>query len=624
MTYSFDIFDTCLVRSCDNPNFVFEILARKVLPNQEETQWFDFALERKRGETKARTVALYKGIEEVTLEDIYRCCDFSGLPDVPPMECLIAEELDVERTVLSPVLEMRTKVNKLRQDGNKIVYISDMYLPHEFIQEIMTQYGFLTSADALYVSSRCNKTKNSGNLFKWVHDDLNLDYTKWIHIGDNKYSDFDIPRKLGISSKLISHDYSYYEHRLKMKSYSSRIQVAEIMAAISKAVRLNNKDDIHVKFAADLIAPVFVPFVFSILQDAQRRGIRDLYFLARDAYIFYVIAKKLEDLFPTVTTHYLYVSRNSLYLPGLDDISIESLMPLFTSIDWQGVDDVLSRLHLSSMKGEFSSLKWENIYGAEKILPRLLENKIFSDALEQKRKEQRKLAVEYFSSEGLGVRATAVVDLTGTRRCHRAINKILRSAGLEEAFGYYFEVIDKRSVGGGYKALNFFERYGYTDRRYAIAPHDLFEQYFCITPHKRTYEYVRISGGARPVYEEDCQNECYKKRVSQINIQVCEMFAEHYKKVLPMVDHEYASELAAAVTTEFFQYPKKEYLEAIKDCEMSDSSVRHYTLLSGKSILSILRNRAKSPWLYGNIIYSSHFPELWRMILKWKINRCIK
>lgn len=497
MTYSFDIFDTCLVRSCGNPNFVFEILARKVLPNQEETQWFDFALERKRGETKARAIALSKGHEEVTLEEIYGCCDFSGFSDVPPVEHLLVEELNVERSVLSPVFELRTKINKLRQDGNKIVYISDMYLPHEFVQELMKQYGFLTSNDALYVSSRCDKTKNSGSLFKLVHEELNLDYAKWIHVGDNKHSDFEVPRKQGIRSKLISHKCSYYEYRLKLKGYSSRIQVSEIMAAISKAVRLNNKDDIQVKFAADLIAPVFVPFVFSILQDAQRRGIRNLYFLARDAYVFYVIAKKLEDLFPTVTTHYLYVSRNSLYLPGLDEVSIESLMPLFTSIDWQGVDDVLSRLHLSSMKGEISSIKGENMYGAEKILPCLLENETFSATLEQKRKEQRKLAVEYFRREGLGVGKTAVVDLTGTRRCHFAINKILRSAGLDEAFGYYFEVIDKRSVGSGYKALNFFERYCYTDRRYAIAPHDLFEQYFCITPHKRTYEYMRISGGGK-------------------------------------------------------------------------------------------------------------------------------
>lgn len=619
MTYSFDIFDTCLVRSCGNPAFVFEMVARRGLTSSEETQWFDFALERKRGEAKARKLLEQKGGEEVTLEDIYSCCDFTDLDLVPSNDVLMREELNVEQMVLTPVVSMRNKINQLRKEGNQIVFISDMYLPYDFVKEIMVQHGFLTDSDYLFVSSRNNKTKHSGSLFEYVHDELKLDYKEWVHAGDNRWSDLEVPRRYGIKSTLVSHVFSYYESRLKSKGYSSRTQVSSLLASISKAVRLDDEEEVQVKFAADLIAPVFVPFVFSILQDAQRRGIGNLYFLARDAYIFYVIAKKLEDLFPAVTAHYLYVSRNSLYLPGLEDSSFESLKTLFTSIDWQGVDDVLSRLHLSSLKGKFSFIKGKKIYGAEKILPLLLENKIFSATLEQKRKEQRELAVEYFRNEGLGVEKTAVVDLTGTRRCHRAINRILRSAGLNDAYGYYFEVLDKRSIGGGYKALNFFERYGYADRRYAIGPHDLFEQYFCITPHKRTYEYMRNSGGgAIPVYEEDCQNSVYKKKVSQINIRVCGKFAEHYKMLLPMIDHEYASELAAAVTTEFLQYPKKEYLEAIKDCEMSDSSVQHYTMLSSKSVFSIIRNRAKSPWLYGNVIYSSHFPELWRMIFKWR------
>ena len=523
MTYSFDIFDTCLIRTCGKPNFVFEILARKAWVDSEETQWFDFALERKRGEAKARSFLARQGREEVTLSEIYSCCDFSRLEGIPSNEVLMKEELEVERLVLAPVVNMRNTINRLRNAGHQIVFISDMYLPYEFIKEVMVNNGFLQESDFLYVSCQHDKTKQSGSLFQLVHDELNLDYKQWVHVGDNKHSDVDVPRKYGIKSSLISHQFSYYENQLRTKGYSSRTQVAYMLASIAKAVRLGNEDDARVKFATDLIAPVFVPYVFSIMKDAERRGVGKLYFLARDAYIFYVIAKKLENLFPSIAVRYLYVSRNSLYLPGLDNISMESLKPLFTSIDWQGVDDVLSRLHLSAMKDDFSAIEQRKIYGADKILPLLLENERFAHALEQKRKEQRKLAVEYFRQEGLGVGKTAVVDLTGTRRCHNAINKILRSAGLDSTFGYYFEVLDKRGAGSGYKALNFFERYAYADRLYAIGPHDLFEQYYCITPHFRTYEYRLNSGGAvEPVYEEDNQNEVYKKRVSEINVKVCE------------------------------------------------------------------------------------------------------
>ena len=51
MIYSFDIFDTCLIRTCGLPYFAFEILARRVMPNADETQIFDFALVRKEGES---------------------------------------------------------------------------------------------------------------------------------------------------------------------------------------------------------------------------------------------------------------------------------------------------------------------------------------------------------------------------------------------------------------------------------------------------------------------------------------------------------------------------------------------------------------------------------------------
>ena len=41
MIYSFDIFDTCLIRTCGLPYFAFEILARRVMPNADETQRYN-------------------------------------------------------------------------------------------------------------------------------------------------------------------------------------------------------------------------------------------------------------------------------------------------------------------------------------------------------------------------------------------------------------------------------------------------------------------------------------------------------------------------------------------------------------------------------------------------------
>ena len=62
MMYSFDIFDTCFVRTCGSPDFVFDILAEKVLgKNSSLTERMDFAYTRREAERIARQNLINKG-----------------------------------------------------------------------------------------------------------------------------------------------------------------------------------------------------------------------------------------------------------------------------------------------------------------------------------------------------------------------------------------------------------------------------------------------------------------------------------------------------------------------------------------------------------------------------------
>ena len=66
--YSFDVFDTCLVRTCGFAHNVFDLLAIEVLGHDKPESWLaEFALIRTKGEEEARR----KKAEEITLEDIY-------------------------------------------------------------------------------------------------------------------------------------------------------------------------------------------------------------------------------------------------------------------------------------------------------------------------------------------------------------------------------------------------------------------------------------------------------------------------------------------------------------------------------------------------------------------------
>src|SRR5574344_2120722 len=93
---SFDIFDTCLVRSCGSPSFVFEILALRVVKSHQYADIADFVKIRKEGEYKARMLS---SKNEVSIYDIYDQCDFTSLTDIGLSE-LIDNELSIEESVL--------------------------------------------------------------------------------------------------------------------------------------------------------------------------------------------------------------------------------------------------------------------------------------------------------------------------------------------------------------------------------------------------------------------------------------------------------------------------------------------------------------------------------------------
>lgn len=613
-TYSFDIFDTCLVRTCGDARFVFDVLATQVLPDADTSLHMDFALERLKAERQARKKYLTSGKEDVTIEEIYSCFNCSDFLDEFTPDFLAEKEIEVESALLSPVRSIRDYITKLREEGYQILFISDMYLPHSMICKKLIETGFFKDGDKLYVSCEVGKSKATGNLFKHIGQELGLNNKYWTHCGDNRQSDYNIPKSLGIKAKLIEHSYSYFENKMRELDLTSREMPAHIMAGISRSVRLETKDTIHNKFASDFVAPIYVPFVYHILKDAEYRGIVDLYFLARDAYLFYEIAKIFQTKFPTVKLHYIYVSRSSLYLPGLKDISEDSILSLFSDIDWQSTESILTRLHMDEYE---PSVDLVGKYGAKEIVPKLLLDKRFSFVLERKRKEQHDLCLKYFSENGLGGgNSSAIVDLTGTRRCPKAINNILKSGGLQPVFGYYFEVLPQRSSGKDYYALNYAERYSLNPKTYCVAPHDVFEQYYSITNQKRTREYKQITNGVEPVFETDVVKDDYKEKILSSNLNVCRKFAEAYLYLLRNADSEKCSEMATAISTDFFLYPKKDYLQALEELVLSDSSVEQRKLLTKQSVLKTIKERATSPWFYGNLIYNSKIPYFWRWILK--------
>ena len=608
--YSYDIFDTCLIRSCGKPEFVFDLMAKVILGEESDVSLrMDFSMERIQGEINARKTLLNINKEDVTIDEIYDFCDFSQYTEYSKEQIKNIEK-DIERTVLFPVSTIKEEIDHHHQHGDDIVFISDMYLPYDFILQLLTEYGLYKDGDSFFLSSACNKTKRTGSLYSYIQQEKNVDYKDWVHKGDNIMSDIKIPSKLGIKTIYVNHQYTYYEKRMMDFEYSSSHFNSILMASIAKAIRNQYENNPKINIATEFIAPIYVPFVYTILDDAQKRGIKHLYFLARDSYLFYVIAKEMEHLFPSLDFHYIYVSRQSLYLPALSSITEPSLIEFFSKIPVQTVSDILEWLQIPDYLYSPNIGKEQNV---SKIIHLLIQDAEFVNRLKKKREEQASLCFKYFDEQGLTRNNCAIIDLRGHRKCHKSINDILRSNNAPEVFGYYLEVSEFRIRGKGYYSLFFRERFKHNILNCRLEPYDLFEQYFSMTTQNRTKSYILSDDRVSPCFEDNDVNDMYHKEISNINQAVCKLFT---KLFITHIDLKHASSLCnlgVAVYNEFSNAPSSEYLKAFEHVSFSDSKCFSTPILThDKKLLKTLGGRN---WTSANKIYNSLFPELCRFYL---------
>lgn len=334
---SFDIFDTCLIRKCGTPENFFDVFSLRAFDGEVE-EWArqEFVAARRLAQQSVQSPSM-------ALQDIWDAFAWKH-PQLKPKEELMVIEQQMEQEMLVPVLSMRDKVNACRAKGHRIIYVSDMYLPSEFLCRVMREHGFMQNGDSMYVSCECNAEKWNGELFKYIKDKENLSFRHWRHYGDNMQGDYRAPKKLGIRCELINHEYTPYQEQWKENDYSLGFKYPSVLAGLGRALRYSTELTTHTDFVLDIIAPFYCSFVYRILKDATRRQIKRLYFCARDAYMLYQVALQYHAIFPHVECRYLYVSRQSIF-HGDDDLKLQYFIQegIATKTDEVAIVDVRSQ-----------------------------------------------------------------------------------------------------------------------------------------------------------------------------------------------------------------------------------------------------------------------------------------
>lgn len=173
---SFDLFDTVLKRKSGQPQSIFRKQGTIFLVFRMSAEWL------------ARIVGKLLGKEEIGIDDIYK-----WLPHYDVGKELLHE---FEESICDRLLF--DLIQELKSQRKEILFVSDMYLPAEFIKSLLEK-NLITPPYRLYVSSEVGTTKSLG-LFQYILSETGYSPSQILHIGDNYQSDFLAPRRYGISS----------------------------------------------------------------------------------------------------------------------------------------------------------------------------------------------------------------------------------------------------------------------------------------------------------------------------------------------------------------------------------------------------------------------------------------
>ncbi len=201
--YSFDIFDTVLTRLVTPPKMLFFLLQDELLraPGTIPVAACKrFAPARIWAEFKARRQSAK---EDVSFQEIYAVLQKILVIHDEERGQLEEKELEMEFRCIVPIAAMARHIARLRSTSQKIIYISDMYLPTTFLKRLLTHHRLFLPGDTIYTSGDIGRTKGSGNLYQHVLDKEGVAPQQLLHHGDNPYSDVSVPRTLGIQSQWI-------------------------------------------------------------------------------------------------------------------------------------------------------------------------------------------------------------------------------------------------------------------------------------------------------------------------------------------------------------------------------------------------------------------------------------
>lgn len=508
--YSFDIFDTLITRKVATPKGIFVLMKDIInqspqfadLPNDVKTNFFNY---RTNSEFYLRQINnQWNDGKDISLDMIYNHIQHTYFLTNEQTQAIKELEIQLELDNIIPIKENIEKLKVLLEKGKRVVLISDMYLPEYIIKEMLLKCDPVLCQVKLYLSSTLGFMKTKQALFHYVKEQENVEFREWTHMGDNKFADFFCARKLGIKAVLYPY-VKFKEYEKSLLVANSQNSFVQISLGCAKNIRLNKfPNDEKAQLGASLAGPILFPYIYWLLDQAQKRGIERLYFIARDGYILKLIADLIikENNLP-IKTKYIYGSRKAWRISALnlDDDELYRQFIQFTMYEPKKIPQAFGLT-----KEEFLSILPKKLrnYSTSKPDKRLAEylynnQDVLKFAIE-KNKAQKECVINYLKNT---IDCTddkfAFVDLDGSGLTQNCLARLMNNFYDKNIKSFYYAVTPACC-----RSLNLEKYYYYTLKRGNMG--NMLEL-LTRAPHGQTLKYADKNEDYKPILEQiDVEN----------------------------------------------------------------------------------------------------------------------
>lgn len=393
----------------------------------------------------------------------------------------------------------KTIVDEIKQHiskGDKVILISDMYWNEKSVRKILASKDQIFESLPIYVSCAHDATKSSGKLYELVRDKEQLVYREWTHTGDNKKSDYESAKKLGITAVLVKPGRRYQFE----KKISSLDNDSKLLYGIVSETRQKSNGTAY-DLGASFAGPMVYQYVEWVLTEAEKRRINQLYFVLRDGYILKKVADIIiKDRGLGIKTDYLFGSRVAWRFP---EITIDELknLSVWNKSNWIFRDPAYAYVPFERMG--FSREQLVELFGADfpdkelhsfadfkAVLDAALGNENFCEQLKRNIAESGELLKEYLESAMGTSTSFALVDTNSTGKTQRDLNKFIQQFSTTRLRFFYHTFLsdEEPNKDTQFVFLNVSEQ----DRRF---PEALFR-----APYKPCYGYKKEDGKVVPKF----------------------------------------------------------------------------------------------------------------------------